>query len=292
MKNKYQNKNKSKLKLHLLLNAIILLASIHFSFADSEALNYNGGTWGRHIFYNVTNGTVSSSAYYYTIANNGSLAGQNLEFIPGFNKGGRLISNSDSRHLLLEDDGSLVAYYDLAQGASNLLNDPTWTTFPNGSFAGRTLTDVLTNEEYIGSSASVMYFLLSDGTREGYVWTTNGGLIYDLDQTTFSNGALAGQTFASQNFIEHDTGYNVILESDGTLIRYNNSLGLLDDQSWTTFTGGELDGMSLTDAINGNLYMGQRAHYLVFAVPEPSTSILLIISCLYFMVRRRVKVTK
>ncbi len=193
--------------------------------------------------------------------------------------------------------GAATWYYSTNANTNAQSGTPLRTTFLGGFFDGQ---DILGNPNVIAvyDDQVVLYNPLaaSDATSLSlYSVNTAVVTLANFGFNTFTGGPLDQQTFSSQlkNMIGAEDGYLWFLDPDGSFSTYGITTGVnVLDPTWTTFTGGMFDGMTLTDALDSGHYLGIGAgpdfYFVASVIPEPSTYVLLgTAGALAFLSRRR-----
>jgi hypothetical protein len=213
----------------------------------------------------------------------------------------RLIDSNgvDHHYLITPGVGGANAFY--VSGAGS--------TLTGGTLDGQALK----NASWIGATNDVNYYVDGTGGVIRYIdWSTHG-LHFDAAWTAFTNGELNGQSVTVGAGLVDFGGGNamnenlyVTIDSNGTMEYYNLDNGFYSAGeseggygNWTTFSGGELSGLTLSylrdnpeGVINGVSYrfLGTSQDGMYFdigVVPEPSTALLSGLMALGFLRRRR-----
>lgn len=196
-------------------------------------------------------------------------------------------------------DGAATWYFSTNANTNAQSGTPGTTTFVGGVFAGQS---ILGNSNVIAVyDDQVLLYDLSaaSGATALSLYSINTGFVTlsSFGFNTFTGGSLAGLTLGSQmnRLIGAEDGYLWYLEDDGSTIAYGITSGnMILDPTWTTFTGGLMDGVSLTAAIDSGHYLGIGAgpdfYFAASTIPEPSTwAFLAVVGCGILFLRRKQK---
>ncbi|MBK1834528.1 PEP-CTERM sorting domain-containing protein [Roseibacillus ishigakijimensis] len=230
--------------------------------------------------------------------------GQNLSDIPT----SQFFGADDHHFALIGGDGLSYQYrvYPLNGGDNSLSTTGTSTTLTGGPLAGQPIK----NSSWLGSTNGVQYYADADGGVVRYYDYGTHSLHFDASWTSFSNGSLDGMATAVGLGLSDMGGGNAMnenlyvnIEADGTHEYYNLDNGFRSGESingygnWTTFSGGLLDGLTLTQldanpvgTHNGVSYrfIGTSQDGMYFdIVPEPSTALLGLVGLAGLARRRR-----
>jgi hypothetical protein len=239
----------------------------------------------------------------------GTYSGMNISSISASNWRG--VENS-SFHIFSNTTGRVEHYYAYSTGGTPHYNVQASTTLTGGSLNG--LASDSTSPNYLGATNDVIYF--SDGTG-GVIrytelgtqtlsldpaWTSlNGG--GDLNGLGVSRGGVGLKDFGGNTDLSDN--YLMYVESNGTLGYYYLDNGTYASGlnatygSWTTFTSGELSGLTLSQlnsAATGTVgaysykYLGNSDDVMYFdiqSVPEPASAALSCLGLVSLFMRRR-----
>lgn len=251
------------------------------------------------VVYNPTTGVyVNTQNIWPSGFAGGALAGQDWSaaiatgHLIGNNQGATLAPDYvASQQILHYDPGSTVlTRYSTFQNpaAPGTTTVPLAATWVDGVHGGEAIHSTITVGNY--GTHTILYDS-ADGSLSDYSNSSTLALSADYEWTSFADGPLAGQTLASQlgNVFGTDLSVLQLLQSDGSYVRYDYATGALSsDPTWTTLTGGPLDGMSLEAALTGGQFLGSGGVTgLAFVVPEPSVALLGALGLLGLTRRRR-----
>ena len=184
----------------------------------------------------------------------------------------------------LTEDGTATWYYGIDENDNGHSGSPRTEVFVDGPFAGQA---ILGNQHLLAldDERVLLYNPAATGNDFLALYTVDAGEMSfaPFGFTAFSGTAPAsGQTFASQlgRFIGAENGRLYYLDPDGSFSAYNILTGeTVWDPTWTQFSGGLMDGLSLEDAFTGGHYLGigngPDFYFTASVIPEPSTSLLL-----------------
>lgn len=255
----------------------IALASV-FSLitAKAEVIGYHGNGGG-YLFLNNTGNLI-----------NGPFDGVNIADITS----NQYIGIEDSHYHLIDSAG-LVHQYNAVTGAR--WGAGTGALLVNGPLAG----EVVKNDSFLGTTGNLYYYDNGDGGVIIYR-DESQALWSEPTWAIFTTGELNGKPLSEANVL-YDFGggvamYNgwlLSLDGNGTLEYYNLNNGVYNSGlsdggygNWDKFTGGELDGLTLTylqsnpeGVYNGISYrfLGPTDdifYFSIHAVPEPSVALL------------------
>lgn len=210
---------------------------------------------------------------------------------------------------LLSDDG-LVNYYVLTFGGDNPhSHSGTSATLTNGPLGGYPLK----NEYWLGAADGDFYYFHEDHGVLRYDGVGNHTHVATFNWQRFTNGDSDGFAPSPGYGLSDFGGGNsmneslfVTIDSLGTMEYYRLDNGLYSwgeseggYGSWTTFTGGALDGLTLVDVLanpvgthNGISYRflgtsNEGMYFDVAVVPEPSAAFLVLGGAGLWAARRR-----
>lgn len=291
----------SSLRSHLTAHAgVFLVSSLGIASSNAAIVVYNE-VGGAHVAAWGSSGNLVG----------GPLDGMNIAQITGAQYFGaenntfRIIgSDGIDHHYLITPSGT---------GNNNYYISGTTSTLTNGTLDG----EILKNSNWIGATNDVNYYADGTGGVIRYIDWASHTLHFDAPWTQFTNGELAGQSItvgmaAGLNDFGGGNAMNenlfVIVDGDGTMEYYNlDNGGYSFGESeggfgnWTTFTGGDLDGLTLTylqanpvGTINGVAYrfLGTSENGMYFdigVIPEPSSALLIFSGLGIATLRRRRK---
>ncbi|HWL51228.1 MAG TPA: hypothetical protein VNQ90_02250, partial [Chthoniobacteraceae bacterium] len=257
-------------KLHLITASIIALGSSCSLMAQTDTIyRYSYLNGSNNGTFNYTNGfTISpgvnapnemNGANWSTLINSGRVWGT------GHSTAVRAFDWAEDNQVNYlttgATDGAATWYFSTNANTNAQSGTPGGTTFVNGFFDGESILGnaniiaiyddqvVLFNPD--AASGSTALSLYSVNTR--VVTLSNFGF------NTFTGGSLNGLTLESQmdRLIGAEDGYLWYLEGDGSAIAYGITSGLMVlDPTWTTFSGGLMDGISLSNALDSGHYLG------------------------------------
>jgi len=138
------------------------------------------------------------------------------------------------------------------------------TTLSGGSSDGETLATLHAAGRLVGiGGASKIIVEGTDGSLDAYE-LENGMINADRTQTTFSDGPLAGQTFASANIIGCRTStILLVLLADGTVAEYSIVGRFRVNYTASTLTGGYFDGDTFS-GLMGNIVGAHKTKVFIF----------------------------
>lgn len=282
------------------LLSLMLLATASAGYAQSVIYRYNLTT-GEHISNITLNASGIASS---TQANNAGLTGLNwLEVI----QTGRLLGQSTtipryqdlvgtSDRLVYVGTNGITYALDILSTNGAVSNYRGASVFGNsGPHSGADyLSDLL-----VSVNLTDVYFLDPDGSLSAYDIST-GGLANDYTYTTLTGGNHAGSledALRSTYFGAPSASGNLyFINPDGTWDGYNRANGQYNTTStWSTFSSGPLDGVSLLEALESGTYLGISNNSIFFldtphtTIPEPSTAVLSVLAPCALLFRRRRK---
>lgn len=246
------------------------------------------------IGYRETSGVYNSAWTSSGDLVNGPFDGMNISQIPA----SRFIGVENTTMHILDDEGYTHLYFIGSGGGNSAFylsgQSPVLTE------AGPLLGQPLKNPNFLGATDNVFYYVDGTGGVVSYRDWINHDLMSNPAWTTFTNGPLDGQPVqVGMGLLDYGggnaltDGYFVwVNEADGTMDYYylptgNYTPGLEATYgSWTTFDGGELDGLTLlqlrdnpSGTHNGISYRflgisDDSMYFDIQPVPEPSTALL------------------
>ncbi len=241
------------------------VAGITFlGIAEADLVFFNSTT-GSLVLYNhaLLNNTWVGSATTLAAANltgGGEFSGLLSSAITS----GRLLGINDCEINMISSTGNLQQY--------NCLTGALVWNLPLQPLEGPQALKAADNADFIDTMDSGYVFKDKDNTTSVYINSTK--LLYnDEIWKTFTSGDLDGQAPSKANILATEDLLYYAVENDNTLTAYLHTTGAewpADLWAWTNFTGGKLDGESLSDAVSGKVpgvkFLGIAADQLVFAV--------------------------
>lgn len=299
-------KNLNPIIITVVLTALGLPCSLMAQTDILYRYSYSTGVFGSSI--NYTNGfsvtstspnapTDMDGANWATLINSGRIWGpDHSPYVRAFD----WVEDSEVNYL--STSGQATWYFSVglngnAQSGTSSLGTP--GAFRNGPFDDQAILgnpnilamvdDQVLLYDSTAASGSTALYLYNVNTRA--LTTSVNGFGFD----TFTGGSFDGDAFASRlnRLIGVEDARLWYLDLDGSLISYSytGTTSGAFDPTWTTLTGGLMDGMSLEAALDSGHYLGIGvSHYLYFTgsvIPEPSTYALLLAAGLIVVARVR-----
>lgn len=242
-----------------------------------DYVNPNDSVWNNYFNWYVNNAYINPQVlrvvYPTTLANSGPHAGKSVINNPN------VLAVGDKLFVMLDPDGSL-SYY-LYGAGGNLWKDSTATTFKNGAWNGKKLTDQL--KYMIGYEEYQLYFLEGDSTLHVFdmdlKWVRTDTVALGNELSGYTMGDLVDNQIPGYTYIGWDAGPIVI---GVTALRPLDHLQITATQSSTT-TGSpvtltvtaciDASGCSstYTRGVSGNVTLSDGSVY-AFAIPSGSAS--------------------
>ncbi|QHI69377.1 hypothetical protein [Tichowtungia aerotolerans] len=253
------------------------------------------------VTYNEFTGAATYDMNRYTLSGSGryEFAGSSLESMlshPNF-------LGVEDGELRIADSGGFGEQYNYTTlvGVADISTQPLRGGPHNGE-------NIVGNSGFVDLMDDGYYLVDADDTTSFY--GVGGALVADYSWTQFSGGGdLDGLNPAAGLGIAAEDGFWYNLSLDGTLEAYYTTTGArtFDYWNWTHFSGGVLNGYSLTDALDPDgftfqnedgteqttvKFLGIGADQLVFSkfvetIPEPTTCSLILLSGAAMLVYRR-----
>lgn len=242
-----------------------------------DFVNPNDSVWNNYFNWYVNNVFINPQVlrivYPTTLANSGPHAGESVINNPS------VLAVGDKLFVMLDADGSL-SYY-LYGAGGNLWKDSTATTFKNGAWNGKKLTDQL--KYMIGYEEYQLYFLEGDSTLHVFdmdlKWVRTDTVALGNELSGYTLGDLVDNLIPGYTYIGWDAGPIVI---GVTALRPLDHLQITAAQSTTT-TGSPVTltisacisasgcASTYTRGVSGNVTLSDGSVY-AFSIPSGSAS--------------------